>query len=655
MAKLGEAYVRIRGDLEPLGKDVDRGLKTMSERIEKGLNKKFGQTIGKNIGGGIRDGLRETAADIGDEFGERLSIPANNRRVGRKAGQDFGDGYGEGIFGSLKRIAGLTITALEDGFSSLPPQVKGVVGAALIAALVPAGALAGAALAGAIVGGTVGIGVALASQFSEVESEFQYFTDRLRKRAVRSAEPFAGEVIASLDFFDRRLDQLDPKIRSLFSNAARYVEPLTRGLAGATEGLINGLEEGFANADFDGISLSLEQGLTNLGDTLGDQLGSILANPDTPEAIADLVETVEDLVYIGGEFIDWTVTAWSALKQGVEVVDDFGAAIGSIVKLITEVTSVGDNWSARVAKQWDDVVFRWTDGEDQVHAVFGNIKEEYRGWNNESTATIKLTEEQIKAQKELNKVLDDQVELVNDIISSQISYQAAIDETIAGFKEYGTSLKLADEDGRRNAENIQNQINALNEQVKSQVEAGQLTDAEAKKFYDREIARLRSEFKERGGNLKQFDELFAKLIQLQQAPLVPNKLGPFAAALAPIVKALREIDARTQAIREQGLPSTHNRSGVGPGQQKYADGGFITRPTNAIMGENYREEVVLPLTDTRRSLQLLGQSRLAGMLGGGTSVAVYIGDEQLNSRMYRVASASNRATARKVSQTPRMV
>lgn len=655
MAKLGEAYVRVRADLEPFGKDLDRGLKQITDRFEKNLNRDFGKKLGGNVGKGISEGFSDSTKTIGADLGKRLRVPANNKRIGRKAGQDFGDGYGEGIFGTLKRVAGLSITALEDGFSSLPPQVKGVVGAALIAALVPAGALAGAALAGAVITGVAGIGIALSSQFEEVESQFLYFVERLRQRGARSAEPFAGEVIAALRYFDRQLEELDPKVRSLFANAARYVEPLSEGIAGFTNGLVTGLEEGLSKANFDAISGELVSGLTDLGDTLGDQLGSIIANPDTAESIGDLIELVEDAVYVGGEFIDWAITAWSATKKAAEAVDDMGAAIGSIVKLISEATSVGDNWAKRVGEQWDDVVFRWTDGEDKLEGVFGKINTANGVWNNTTTTTIKQTEEQIKAQKELNKILEDQVDQVNDIIGSQIDYQAAIDETIADFKEYGTSLKLADEDGRRNAKNIQDQINALNEQVKSRVAAGQLSEAEGKKLYDREIARLRAEFAARKGNLKLFDELFAKLIELQQAPLVPNKLGPFAAALAPIVKALREIDARTQAIREQGLPSTHNKSGVGPGQQKYADGGFITRPTNAIMGENYRPEVVLPLTDTRRSMKLLAQSSLAGMLGGSPNVNVFIGNEQLNSRMYKVAEASNRATARTVSQTPRMV
>lgn len=655
MAKLGEAYVRVRADLEPFGKDLDRGLKTITDKFEKALNRQFGKNLGGNVGKGISEGFGDATKDIGNDLGKRLRVPANNRRVGRQAGKEFGDGYGEGVLGGLKRIAGLTITALEDGFSSLPPQVKGVVGAALIAALVPAGAFAGAALGAAIIGGTVGIGIALSSQFQEVEDRFLIFAERLRQRAVDEARPFAGEVIASLDFFDTELDRLDPKIRDVFANAARYVEPFSRGVAGAVDGLVTGLDEGFKNADFENLSNSIEAGLTEIGVVTGEAVDKILSNPNLAESLDDLLETLGDLVEVGGAFLDWSISAWSSFKQGVSVVGDFFGALTDVANLIGQISKPGDNFGERVGDSWDQLVYRFTGGGDAVVKQFGWIDQANRAWNNTTSETIKKTEEQEKAIKELNAALEAQKRLVNDLIGTQIDYQAAIDQTIDDFKEYGTSLDLGNEKGRRNAENIQRQINALQDQVKAQVEAGELTDAEAQKFYDREIARLRSEFKARGGNLKQFDELFAKLIALQTAPPVPNKLGPFAAALAPIVKALREIEARAQAIREQGLPSTHNKSGVGPGQQKYAAGGFINEPTNAIMGENYKPEVVLPLTDTRRSLQLLSRSSLAGMLGGGTNVAVYIGNEQLDARMFSVAQTSNKATARAVSQTPRMV
>lgn len=655
MAKLGEAYVRVRADLEPFAKDLDKGLKSITDKFEKSLNKNFGKSIGKDMGSGVRDGLRESSKGIGEEFEKGLNIPANRSR-GRRAGKDFGDGYGDGLFGTIKRASGLFITALEDGFSSLPPQVKGVVGAAIVAAIVPAGAFLSAALGAAIIAGVAGIGIALSSQYTEVVEGFEAFTDRLRQRAVRAAEPFAGETLASLDLFDRKLEELDPKIRSLFGNASRYVEPFARGIAGAVDGLVTGLDEGLKASEFESLSATIENGLTGIGEATGEAFREILANPDLDQSLADLLDTTTALVATTGSFLDWTITAYNGVRKVAVVASDAAGVLGDVAGILAGITQGNDeDGFTELGDSWDDLVFRITGGGDGIIKKVREVTATEREWNNETGATIKLTEEQEKALKELNAQFTVQERLINDIIGTQIDYQAAIDATTADLKKYGRSLDLGDEKGRRNAENVQREINTLREQIKIQLESGQLTEEQAEAFYQKEITRIRNRFKGNKELLAQFDTLFAKLLELGSTPPVPNKLGPIAAAIGPLLTALGKVQEKLNEIRFTSLPSAKNTTGVGPGQQKYAEGGLITEPTNAIMGENYRPELVLPLTNTRRSMQLLAQSGLAGSMTGSTNVNVFIGNEQLDSRMVKVSSATNRQAARTLSQAPRMV
>lgn len=655
MAKLGEAYVRIRADLGPFAKDLDKGLKTITDKFERSLNRKFGQAIGKDMGSGVRDGLRESSIGINAELDKGLNVPANNRRRGRKAGQDFGDGYGDGIFGTIKRVSGLFITALEDGFSSLPPQVKGVVGAALVAAIVPAGAFLSAAVGAAVIAGTVGIGVALATQFTEVENEWGTFVTRLRERAVKEAEPFAGQTIAALDLFDKKLDELDPKISSLFSNASRYVEPFARGAAAAVDGFVTGLDRGIANADFSRLSGVIETGLGDIGVQLGETFETLLSNPDLSVSLEDLLQVVEDLVYVGGEFLNWTVSAYSTLKDIGQVVGGVADGFGDFAKVLASLTQGADeDGFAELENSWNELLNHFGAG-DEVRIGMRRIDNTQREWNDTTSATIKLTKEQEKALAELNKQLAAELRLTNDVIGTQIDYQAAIDQTTADLKENGRTLDIRNEKGRENATNVQREINSLRDQITAQLESGKLTEDQARTFYNNEIARIRARFNGNKTVLAQFDELFGKLTTLNGIPPVQNKVGPLAAALGPLLTALGQVQARLNSIRQTSLPSYSNKSGVGPGQQKYAEGGFITEPTNALMGENYREEVVLPLTNTRRSMQLLSRSPLAGMLGGSSNVAVYIGNEQLATRQFKVAQGVNRQAARTLSQTPRMV
>ena len=656
MARLGEAYVRIRADLEPFGRDLDRGLRTITDRFERSLSREFGNNLGRRVGSGIREGLRESTRGMRDEIDENLPTPDRSRRRGRRSGEGFGDGYGDGLFGTIRRISGLFITALEDGFSSLPPQVKGVVGTALVSAIIPAGGLLTSALGAAIIAGLAGIGIALASQYTEVTEGFQTFVERLRLRAVRAAEPFAGETLAALDLFDTKLGELDPKVRSLFANASRYVEPFARGIANAVDGLVTGLDEGLAASEFDALSASIENGLSSLGVSLGDALGTILANPDLDQSLSDLLETIGDAVEVGGAFLDWTVTAWAWLRRVGSAIGDVAGLFGDLAMVISGLAQGNDaDGFKELSDAWDDLVFRVTGGGDKVEMKVRGITEAERAWNNTTSTTIKLTEAQEKAAKELNAAYTAQERLINDIIGTQIDYQAAIDQTTADLKENGRTLDLRNEKGRENAENVQREINALRDQVKAQVESGKLTDAQAEVFYQKEIKRIRDRFKGNKTLLAQFDTLYAQLINLGATPPVPNKLGPLAAAVGPLLAALGKLQQKLFELRMSSLPSSKNTTGVGPGQQKYADGGFVTEPTNAIMGENYRPELVLPLTNTRRSMQLLSQSKLSGVLGGATNVAVYIGNEQLDSRMVKVSSATNRQAARVLSQAPRLV
>lgn len=658
--KQGEAYIQVRADLAPYAKDLDRQVKAIGDKFEKALNRDLGRKVGKNLGSGTVEGLKESTKNIGKDLDKGLNIPANRQR-GRRAGREFSRGFSDGMEdqNAIGKTLARFISALEDGFSALPPQAKAVVGAAVVAAIVPAAGLITSALGAAIIAGVAGIGIALSSQFKEVQSRWNVFVEQIRVKTVRAAEPFAGAVIGSLDMFIDRLDEIDPKLRSVFANGARYVEPFAVGAANAVEGIIDGLERGLADADFGPLSGTIITGLTSVGETIGDIFADILSNPDLAPTLDDLFTSVVDITAALGEFANWSLTAWQDLKVFLDVVGDTGEAIGDVFSLIKELTSGSsktfDEWSDDVASAWEELVGDVSGSSDEIVKAVRQIPPAQREYNIATAATIAATKEQEKKLKELNKQLDKQLDLINDVISSQVDYEAALDETFAAFKEHGASLKIQNEEGRENVKNIQNQINALKERVKAQIESGQMTAKEGKKYYDQQIALLRAEFEARGGNIEQFDKLFGALIRLQTVPAVPDKFGPFRAALSGVIAALDQILAKQRQIRDSTLPSSKNKSGVGPGQQKYAEGGFITEPTSALMGENYRPELVLPLTNPRRSMQLLGQSGLADRLGGDTVVYAYFDGEPFQARIVTTARQVNRSTARTISQVPRNI
>jgi hypothetical protein len=85
--------------------------------------------------------------------------------------------------------------------------------------------------------------------------------------------------------------------------------------------------------------------------------------------------------------------------------------------------------------------------------------------------------------------------------------------------------------------------------------------------------------------------------------------------------------------------------GVGTGRptgvvgRPFAEGGVISRPTFALMGEGYRPEAVIPLTNPQRAQEIADQTGLSSMISnGGDTFIFYLGEEQVYARMVRVAN-----------------
>lgn len=648
MAKLGEAFVRVRADMATFSKDLDKEIPKITQKFEKSLNKQFGQKLGDDTGSGFAQGFSSSTSGVAKTLANNLKTAGGQvRNSGRQSGNNFTQGFGQGLsqVGPIRKGLSNIITALEDGFSSLPAEIKAIVGGAILAAIIPVGGLLTAALSTAIVLGVAGLGIALASQLEEVQTRWGDFVMFLRESFVSNASVFIAPISDALDLFENSIEHLDAVIERVFGRAADFVVPLAEGVSKLVEGIFEGLDRGFEALDFDSLSAELISSFEYLGDTIGQVLEMFLSNPNIGEGFSDLLITLSDLLYITGEFLNWTLDAYIALKDLYNVVSEIIEPFIELALVIGELT-----------KFQGDVNSAWAEFIDLDYERIGIQKigvNQSKDYNNAQAGTIALTKEQEKAVKELNKQLKEQLDLVNDVITSEIDYEEAVDRTNEVLKEYHGNLDTSDKRGRKTVEAIQNQINSLKEYTATQVESGQMTEEQAQRYYNNEIARLEAEFKKRGGSIKQFQEIFGWLIKLQGAPVVPDKFGPFRISLRDSLTLLQAVTAAANTLAK--APKAKAPNYYQGGQQAYADGGFITAPTMALMGEGYKPELVLPLSQPQRSAQLLAQSPLAGALGGAPIVNVYVGNEQLDARMYRVASDANQAQGRVLSMQPRSI
>lgn len=649
MAKLGEAYVQVRADLKPFQKDLDLSIKRLTDRFERDLNRQLGKKLGTNIGSGAREGIRESMNGIGRELDDTLSVPAN--RSGRRSGREFKRGLSDELKDRdpiTRALASLT-AGIEDGFSALPAEVKATVGAAILAAVIPAGALLTAAIGSAIVAGVALGGIALATQFTEVQERWDQFTDRLRVRFVNSAQAFGSATINALNLFEDRLTALDPVLKNIFDRAAQFVVPLADAVSRLVEEAADGLMKGLNSKEIDEVLTSLVDGFEYIGISISDAFEVLLTNPNLDVALYDLLLVIGDLVTVGAEFLNWTLDVYDNFKDVVEVVGLFIEDVWQLYQAVDALVSLDTS-------AWDKFVdfLEHGDTADQ-HAVFGRIRTAAERYNDTIFTTLSLTKEQEKAQKELNRAYEESIRNAERSINVEIAYQQSIDDVTAALKESKGSIDLDKQAGRDAATEIEGLISNLRDLTQQRLKDGKLTEAQAEAFYRAEIKRLRDEFVKRGGNLKLFDELFAKYAQLAGLPPIPDPFDPLRLGALDLKEAFAVAEAALARLLKK-LPKGGNIKVEGGTQLKYADGGFVNEPTSAIMGENFQPEVVLPLSKPKRSLELLAKSPLADVLGGGaTIVYAFFDGEPFQARIVRTAQNVSQGNARTLASKPRSI
>lgn len=653
MAKLGEAYVQIRADLKPFAKDLDREIKRITDRFESSLNRQLGRKLGVDLGSGAREGIKESLSGLDKDIEDRVG--RGLRTGGRRSGRKLTEGIGEGLQDRSYIEKGLAylISALEDGFSALPIQAKAAVGAALVAAVVPAGALASSALATALIGGLAGVGVALAFQFREVEYEGKQFAEDLRQRFVNAADDFAAASVNAMDLIDYRLDTLDPKIQSLFENASRYVVPFAEAVTGLFGQVVTEVDKGLKEADYQGITDNLVGGFNRVGQAIGRAFRNLLANQDIDVALGDLLETVGDLVDIGGDFLNWTVSTYASIRPLIVGVKDFTEVVGDAGELIKAFAS---------DKDWDKVQQAWKNAFDPEVAVrpITYSARAMTDFNRVLAGTIKATDEQEKQLDEMRRAFEELTNAAHDSVNAELDYRQSVLDVTAALKEGKPTLDLTKQGGIDLAREYENAIASLDKFVKAEVTSGQMTDEQAQRFYDKEIARMRDEFVKRGGLISQFDTLFGKWSELAGLPPIPPKTNELMWAADLATRAYKNMEAAILAAYNAAARAPASVSGnikvEGGTQIKFAQGGRVTRPTEALMGENYRPEIILPETRPSRAAHILANSPLGSLLGGGpTTVIAYFDGEPFQARIVQTVNGANKRNARMINQVPRSI
>lgn len=634
MARLGEAYVRVRADLKDFDADLDKALKKSTDRFEKAFNASLGRRVGRELGEGVGSELDASLTASAKAFSE--SLERRGREGGQRGGRGAGSEFRLAFLGSLKTVASSIGGLITDGLSGLPPQVRAVLGATVLATFPPLVAGLASALVAGTASAVTGVGIALASQFDIVQESAKIFGRGLRETLVEAARPFIDPILDGFGRIEAFIGEITGRISNIFAKSATFVEPLTSGLISLLDYATAGIEHLVTNSD--GLVGALAQGFVFLGSAVEQSL-TILSDlgEDGEDALRDMIFAISDIIVFTAKFLAVITEAYGAVRDFAQSTEALAIAAKVASPTLTLMESAFDDV--------DEATVR----ADRSLNEYGLTTHQYR---RAQQGAITATAAQTKELKDQARAIDDARAAQFRAIDSTLSYLDSLSNLTKTLKENRGAFSFQSEAGRESIRAVGTAFKEAEDRAKDLYATRQLTAEQAQELYEQEREEIYRNAAAQGINKAAIDAVYGSISSIIALPPVDNKFGAFTSGITAAEDALREL--RREASRGGFTPNV----GVGeaasvPG---YAHGGIITSPHLAMVGEGGNREVVLPLTNPRRTRELAQQSGLMNVLGGdgASTVIVMIGNEQLDSRMYRVANRNSRDQARMMTQGPRM-
>ncbi len=250
------------------------------------------------------------------------SLERKMRRVSdsaKKTGNDAGLNLGKGLINGVGAFSPKLAAQLTNAFEAAGSAAGPVLAASLVAVSPLIGAsISGAVLGGAGAGGVIG-GILLASRDARVQTAGAALGQNLLTGLEQKSSTFIEPIMRAFDEIDATVTELDGNLSSIFANASRYVEPLTRGLTNFLEPVIRGLDEAIAAA---GPAIAaIESGLGEVGDAVGSVFHDLSDNGEEAGlALAVVFHGIAESVRLVGTVINGLTEAFGFLADVAEKV-----------------------------------------------------------------------------------------------------------------------------------------------------------------------------------------------------------------------------------------------------------------------------------------------------------------------------------------------
>lgn len=589
---LGEAFVEVRADLRPFGRDLRRAVRPIVEEFERELN--------RHVGTAFLSHTQESSRRIGDELSRGLKNSIVKQFREKNA---------------FIAVAGALGSALDDGISALPTEVKAAIVLGILLALPIIGAMLTGVIVASIGAGVAGMGVLLASQFEEVQQEATFMFLKWRRDLAETARAFGPALLSALGMIDSRIEQMRDSFTEIFNVSAEFVEPLTRGLLDFIEAIVTSIRDNIGNMR--PFIDELASGFEFLGSAIGTAI-QILVNTgdDGVKALRDLFGVISVLIISTALLLSLFTKLYGALRQ----VTTFAAQVlGPLAGIAGPLA----------------VIFEQLDKRSNAN---NSVLESNTDLMGSFEGLIAATKGETDALKQYITQLQEAADAVRSQLDLSIAWEESLDSITEALRRNGDTLDITTEKGRENVRAFLEGLDIAQERALERVATGEMTADQAVAQYQKEIEQLRALANQAGISNQEFDELYGSIILAAQARISAEEMG--ITALEGELDGSGDAAARLlnllRSLKGVGFASKSERRGM-------QDGGIVSLPETINVAEA-GPEVVIPLTKPGRAAQLLQESGLDAMLGSGgpSQILVFIGNEQLDSRMVRIVErASN--------------
>lgn len=494
-----------------------------------------------------------------------LPKPEELVKEGAEAGGFLSRGIGKAIAENPYMTAGISAAV--------------IAGAPFIGAVI-AGAVVGAAGAGGIVGG-----IAIAKNDARVKSAWTDFAGNAKSVLQNAAAPFVPAVVKAVDLAGDEFDKLTPTIRSVFTDSARYLEPLTRGVMGFIDRMAPGFAKAVAAAS--PIFTMLQNKLPEIGEEIGNLFDSL---SDNANGGAQALGTVINVLDSSLGALTFSI---NALAEGWDFLDRIGGL--NFLKLIGVVDQVPPSMNAA-----------------QVAA---------KGFNEQTKATEAAAKAATDKIDGLIKAMDEFADTNISVYDAETNARSAIDEATKSLKKNGETHSLASSKGRANRDTIVSLANSFNT-VTTANDKANTSAKQASSTYDRQRASFIRAAEAAHYTSAQANDLADKMLKLPKNKIINISSNAAAAKhnIDTVAAALNRIPRNVRiAMSVTGNKSVSASAAALRKQEARAGGGPVQRDQPYLVGEE-GPELIVPQTDGTVLTASMTRGVMGGIQPGGRTV-----------------------------------